>query len=135
MFAIYLRLQFINQSIEQKAMKAILPVLLLCSSATFAQWNVTSNQNNAVCALQSAQGTPRILADDNGGAYIAWAEQRKEDRPTGVYIQHINAQGQILWGGGGVQVALNGGLQGEQILTGDGNGGFVGGEYTNGEAL
>ncbi len=103
----------------------MLPILLLSGSVASAQWNVNPNQNNAVCALQSAQGSPSILADDNGGAYIAWTEQRKEDRPVGVYVQHINAQGQILWGGGGIQVALNGALQGGQVLAGDGNGGVI----------
>lgn len=106
-------------------MKTIFPFLLLLGSSTaFAQWNLNPNQNNPVCVYQSEQGPPRIIADDNGGAYIAWQEQRKEDWPVAVYVQHISSNGQIQWSAGGVSVA-EGGLNTLQCMVGDGAGGLI----------
>lgn len=51
------------------------------------------------------QYSPRLAADNNGGAYMVWDDTRNGNAPNyDIYAQHINGSGTALWTAGGLAV-------------------------------
>ena len=64
---------------------------------------------------------PQLVSDGAGGAIIVW----KDERPAtaGLYVQRIDANGNVLWTANGVQVTTNA-TQGMKLVS-DGAGGAI----------
>ncbi|MEW6510472.1 MAG: hypothetical protein AB1428_05875 [Bacteroidota bacterium] len=75
-----------------------------------------------VVIAPGSQQYPRIMSDDQGGAYLAWEDSRSLTT-TFVYAQHIDGQGNSQWQIGGVKVAEKRGLF--ISLARDGRGGLL----------
>ena len=78
----------------------------------------------AVCDAAGNQEWPRLTADGEGGAIIAWYDSR--DGSYDVYAQRVDGSGAMLWAGNGVQLC---GATGDQvmrdIISGGGSGGAI----------
>ena len=88
----------------------------------------------AVCTNQSGQSYPQILSDENGGAIIAWLDNRNYNGTgfNSLYAQRINAAGQVQWATDGVPVCTAGNVQQDPTsidpslqMTGDGSHGAI----------
>ena len=69
--------------------------------------------------------SPAIVNDGYGGAIIAWEDWRGDlyNAERAMYAQHFNANGEILWGTGGIPLS---GKPGERTrITNDGMGGAI----------
>ncbi|MGD1047742.1 MAG: FlgD immunoglobulin-like domain containing protein [Candidatus Krumholzibacteriaceae bacterium] len=83
-------------------------VALLClvlslglPSSGQAQWR----QNGVpIAALAGVQDESQIVGDGYGGAYIVWRDYRNSAQAD-IYIQRVNARGEIAWTDGGIAVA------------------------------
>ncbi len=80
----------------------------------------------AVCEENSIQAYPRLVADGEGGAVIAWRDSRHYT-PLGanIHAQRLNAAGLAQWTAGGVPVCQAFGNQLDPGITSDGAGGFL----------
>jgi hypothetical protein len=70
---------------------------------------------------------PQIVSDGNGGAYIAWWDNRVDLRPR-IFAQHINASGISLWAENGLEISppgASGGLNGFSIIADDFGGAVI----------
>lgn len=85
------------------------------------QW--TAN-GEPVASLAEHQLTPQIVADDAGGAIIAWADYRSAGHYD-LYAQRIDASGVAQWATNGVAVADAAGNQFGPSMVADGSGGAV----------
>jgi hypothetical protein len=54
-------------------------------------WNIT------VCDAPRRQSEVAIIADGEGGAFLAWADKRIEENAEDIYAQHLNAAGEEQW--------------------------------------
>ncbi len=61
-----------------------------------------------ICDTTGEQYAPCIISDNAGGAIIAWVDARTGQYTGNIYVQHVDAPGQALWG-----------RQGKQITTGN----------------
>ncbi|HRP90783.1 MAG TPA: T9SS type A sorting domain-containing protein [Edaphocola sp.] len=83
---------------------------------------LSSNQNKAE--------RPKIIADGNGGAFIAWVDHRYQiangvnNEEADIFAQHIDASGNILWQQGGIAVDSNAKGKAHISLALDGLGGL-----------
>jgi len=74
--------------------------------------------------LVSSTGvSPTIISDGAGGAIIAFTDFRGSD--ADIYVQRIDASGNLLWSSGGVAICTATGDQEYQTLVGDGSGGAI----------
>jgi len=67
-----------------------------------------------VCTLESHQIEPALCSDGQNGAFIVWTDFRdRDDRRFDIYIQHINGDGNRLWGDqdGGLPLCTDAGSQ------------------------
>ena len=77
-------------------------------------------------SMTSAAGTqenPRIASDNNGGAIVAWEDNRGADQD--IYVRHVSAYGTVDWLGDGVPVCVLAGWQDEPVISSDGAGGAI----------
>ncbi len=89
------------------------------------QW---STSGLAICARARQQAYPSIAPDGNGGAIIAWADQRdtiaipfNED----IYAQRVDSNGNRLWAADGAPVSVGAGDQMAPIVLPDKSGGAI----------
>lgn len=89
-----------------------------------ADGNVAWEDNGiAVCTNTATQNSPVIVRDDNGGAIIAWDDDRTQD--LNLFMQRIDNQGATLWVADGIQLTNQSGSQDESSITPDGAGGAI----------
>lgn len=72
------------------------------------------------------QSGPFVAGNEQGGAYIFWTDYRHDDgtfSDVDIYGQHLDAQGNRLWGDRGLPVARIGGNQQNPCVLADGQGG------------
>ena len=55
-----------------------------------------------ICDAPNLQEDAAVIADGQGGAYFAWSDKRIPIFDLDVYAQHVNAQGDPLWGANGM---------------------------------
>jgi hypothetical protein len=79
----------------------------------------------AVCLENGDQWLPNLVSDGEGGAIIAWWDERNELTKTDIYAQRLNADGQIQWKAGGVPVCNAPKAQQDFDIIPDGNGGAI----------
>ncbi len=65
---------------------------------------------SAVTNLPGRQEDPVAIEDGAGGAFVAWVDYRF-DEAGDIFIQHINASGEILMAAGGIPLCLESGTQ------------------------
>ena len=70
------------------------------------QW--TSN-GVPICVIQNKQSAPVIISDGKGGAIITWDDERTGVYSGNIYVQRINASGQVQWLTNGVAVKVGAG--------------------------
>ncbi|MEW6469176.1 MAG: T9SS type A sorting domain-containing protein [Bacteroidota bacterium] len=77
------------------------------NSAGIEQWG-TAGTGIVVCNATGTQDIPQIAADGNGGAIIAWEDDRNGSTATAIFAQNIGSVGSPLWTLNGVQVGETG---------------------------
>ena len=76
-----------------------------------------------VCRHFGNQNSAQIISDGNGGAIIVWQDYR--DKNADIFVQHLDSQGQAVWGEAGKAVCqLAEGQFAPQLIT-DNNGGAI----------
>ena len=81
-----------------------------------------------VCTDTNNQDYPMLTSDGQGGAIIIWEDGRHHYNSINIfdlYAQRINANGKLLWAGGGVPVCTDSSDMGYQSITSDGSGGAI----------
>jgi len=78
----------------------IIGLLLLVPAAVSAAWSSAPHLNDAVCTADDHQWVIGICRDGSGGYLIAWGDDRDPQNPHQVYMQHLDADGNRLWGDG-----------------------------------
>ena len=77
----------------------------------------------AVCSVTGHQLKPDISINENGGAIIAWEDNRNVF--TDIYAQSVNANGEFSWTVNGIAICTATDGQDSPKLTSDGSGGAV----------
>lgn len=77
----------------------------------------------ALCTASQDQDSPVILADDSGGAIVAWEDFR--DGNWDVYAQRVDSSGTIQWTTNGRALCTNTSTQQYASITTDGAGGAI----------
>jgi len=88
------------------------------------QWTTNGVE---ICSPGPNQGgiSPRICPDGNGGAIVAWDDQRS-GTSSDVYAQRINSSGATEWIANGIAIRnASGVLEGGVVLTSDNAGGAI----------
>lgn len=70
------------------------------------QW---ASNGVAICDLPANQNASRVVADNAGGAFIVWADQR--NGAYDIYSQHVDASGVVQWDDDGVRLCVAAGNQ------------------------
>ncbi len=88
-----------------------------------AKGNVLWDPTGApVCREIGTQWFPKIISDDQGGAFISWADRRGQD--FDIFAQHLDYRGKSLWVTNGVPVCQVVGNQENPRLASNGMGGI-----------
>lgn len=83
-----------------------------------------TNSGIQICSEETF--SPQICADGTGGVIISWGDSRNYDlTQTDIYIQKVNATGDIQWTSNGVALCTWGGGQRYQQMCTDGMGGAI----------
>ena len=76
-----------------------------------------------VCTAPNTQDQPRLTSDGNGGTYVVWMDERYAPFPeTEIFMQHIDALGNISFEDNGAPVCDAVGFQFNPLVRNDGNG-------------
>lgn len=87
-----------------------------------AQW---AADGVLVCSASGSQSEPIITSDNQGGAIIAWQDQRT-DPSNDIYVQRISSTGVVQWTTNGVAVCTSNNIQSlEEIVVDGSSGAFV----------
>ncbi len=85
------------------------------------QWSLNGVVISSAVATQL---NPAIIADNNGGAIIAWEDSRIFNN-IDIYAQRVDAVGNVLWTLDGVGICLAAGVQRNAVMVPDGEGGAI----------
>jgi hypothetical protein len=77
----------------------------------------------AVCAADSMQKYPELVADGSGGAIVMWKDRRSG--AGNIYAQRVSASGAALWRENGVAVCTSGAVEKFPQIVSDGVGGAI----------
>ena len=77
------------------------------SSTGVEQWG-TAGTGIVICNASLTQDIPNISSDGNGGALIAWEDDRNGTTATAIFAQLVSSTGTPSWTGNGVQVGETG---------------------------
>jgi len=67
-------------------------------SLAYGQWSTDPENPGIVCDAEGLQINPQAFADDDGGVYVFWLDNRlNEPYARQVYGQHYDANGYALW--------------------------------------
>lgn len=90
------------------------------SAAGVPQWTINGE---VVCSGASNQDQPTIASDGEGGAIVAWADERNDI--ADIYAQRVNAAGVPQWTVNGVSLCSAAEGQGVPTIVSDGAGGAI----------
>jgi len=76
-----------------------------------------------VCSAAQNQQSPSIVSDGDGGAIIAWQDERNGNHD--IYAQRVNGSGEMQWAAEGVAVTTATGNQSEPVAISDNGGGII----------
>jgi hypothetical protein len=77
----------------------------------------------AICTATADQYEPQITSDGAGGALVTWHDDRTGN--TDIYVQRVDASGNLLWTADGVAICTVPGNQDDTQITSDGAGGAI----------
>ncbi|NHI92703.1 MAG: hypothetical protein EAX96_09385 [Candidatus Lokiarchaeota archaeon] len=77
----------------------------------------------AICTALNLQDLSYPCSDGNGGAIIAWNDQRNNNED--IYAQYINASGHVQWDNNGIPICNLPGDQESHQICSDGSGGAI----------
>lgn len=109
-------------------MKTIFSFLMCSALLTLnAQWSTNPEINTHLTFAPNNHEHPKIVEDGNGGAIIVWDEYITSNNSNfrDVYVQSVNASGEIQWTTGGVNVCSKIDNQFYPEIASDGNGGAI----------
>jgi Putative Ig domain/FlgD Ig-like domain len=75
----------------------------------------------AIAASAKEQLAPAAISDGEGGVLIFWQDSRSDDGD--IFGQHLDSEGNLLWGESGAPVIRASGKQAEPLAASDGQGG------------
>jgi hypothetical protein len=101
-------------------MLAVVLVLTASSNPALADW---TQDGNAISTAFDLQMNPTIISDGGTGAFIAWQDRRGGD--FDIYVQRIDALGNVQWAADGIAVCAAGADQSDARLVTDGAGGII----------
>ncbi|MCX6182603.1 MAG: T9SS type A sorting domain-containing protein [Bacteroidetes bacterium] len=87
--------------------------------------NMWTNNGISICSFQGDQYDPNIISDGAGGAFIAWTDSRGGNNHSGLYVQRIDAGGNLLWTSGGVEITADSVVSEAPKMVADANGGVI----------
>ncbi|MFA6549047.1 MAG: hypothetical protein WCT39_03865 [Candidatus Margulisiibacteriota bacterium] len=76
-----------------------------------------------ICRVPWNQTSPQVITDEAGGAFIAWQDYREGN--ADIYVQHINALGEVQWEENGLRICSAEAGQFAPELVLDGTGGII----------
>lgn len=83
-----------------------------------------SSDGIAVVTAEGRQEDPILISDENGGAFVIWADYKNEPDTEGdVYGQHILSDGSLAWDESGIALTNKSGRQTSLNMCSDGEGG------------
>lgn len=89
-----------------------------------ATGNLTWNANGVtICTATGEQYNPEIIADNSGGAIIAWSDNRNSN--IDIYAQRLTPSGEIIWSTDGAEISTATNHQGDVKLASDGSDGAI----------
>ncbi len=103
---------------------ALLTLTALPSRPARAAWPVNGR---ALCTAGNDQTDPRACGDGAGGAFVTWNDYRLDPAVPEVFVQHVNASGNIVtgWPASGLSVATQFDAQTQPVLVRDNAGGCI----------
>lgn len=78
-----------------------------------------------ICDTTGEQNAPCIVSDDAGGAFIAWVDARTGQYTGNIYVQHIDASGQVQWERQGKKITTGANTWFVVAMARDGAGGAI----------
>jgi len=96
-------------------------MVVIASSTVHAAWIA---DGIPVCLPIGQQDQPAIASDGAGGAFIVWSDSRSPVN-TDIYVQRVDADGNILLIEQGMPVCTASGLQSTPRIVADGSGGAI----------
>ena len=94
-------------------------------SGSQAQWSGNPTINNPIGTADNNQRFPVIISDGQGGAIIAWEDERAGFSVYDIYAQRIDGNGFIQWDVTGIPVCNSVGNQYKPRMVTDGQGGAI----------
>lgn len=79
----------------------------------------------AVAAKGGDQGNPRVINDGSNGGIFVWEDDSIFTGMPDIFVQHIDATGNALWGAGGYRVCATVGSQINPKMISDGGGALI----------
>lgn len=73
--------------------------------------------------MPGIQWIPQMLADGEGGVFLAWDDDR--DTTSRIWMQHVSATGQSLWGAAGLELGSGPWHRSSPHMVADGAGGLI----------
>ncbi len=95
---------------------------VMCFSSAQAQWGP---DGTPICKAADNQDVPLAIADGYGGAIIAWRDYRIGFPDRDIYVQRIDALGNVLWTTDGVRASNQLTSQASHMIASDGAGGAI----------
>ncbi|MBU8921479.1 MAG: T9SS type A sorting domain-containing protein [Bacteroidales bacterium] len=109
-----------NHSTRSTLLFTILFLFCLGIPALQAEW---WDDGIPVCTAVDDQEDPKITTDDDGGAIIAWLDDRVPVAGRDIYAQRIGPDGSVLWVADGVEVYAGPDNADDVEICSDGTGG------------
>jgi len=78
-----------------------------------------------LCAAAGGQSYPAIALDGEGGALVAWMDERINLGNADIYAQRVDASGTVRWAADGVPICTAAHTQWTPIVVPDGSGGAI----------
>jgi hypothetical protein len=88
------------------------------NSSGITQWGANGT---AISTADHRQRTPRMCSDNAGGAFITWADSRKDGTHFDIFVEHIDSEGALRWNGNGFELCPMGPNQFQPDICSDGN--------------
>ncbi|MCK9995193.1 MAG: T9SS type A sorting domain-containing protein [Candidatus Krumholzibacteria bacterium] len=105
----------------QVCLIAVLALVLLVPSLN-ADW---TRGGIELSTYPSGQYNHQIISDGSGGCIVVWQDGREGSSVYDIFAQRLDADGNVVWDAGGVNVSELGGSQEEPVLVTDGAGGAI----------
>ena len=96
--------------------------LILLVSSLNADWTEGGIELSSYPSNQTEQ---QVISDGSGGAIVVWQDGREGGFNYDIFAQRLDADGNVLWDAGGVNISELGSSQEAPVLVTDGAGGAI----------